>query len=475
MAPAPRGACAAPRTGLPPVSCSVEQWEHLASLAEKGAVLCCPTAAAFFEGLKQGLGWNVYETLLDFEVYTLELQRRDRAEARRGASSSSSSSSESDSSSSLDVNLSETQEAGKVTALDLETLLEGKDGEEVGPEQPKKLKTGRCTGFAMSEAAGARAVVTQTVDLPGILYGFGDFDCVLRLQLPSLEVLVYDSDGRLCPVGLNSVGLGVCVFNLHDRQTEGFEQASLSVQTLVWELLLAGHTLSSALSWLRSLPLRPMCGSALLLADETGVVNVELSPGGLVIGEVQRAAVVSRANHPMLEESEASFGGNKRSRRDSERRLEALRVELKRQQEADAFKLDTEVALSVLRRAKKVRNLSTLALVSMDPLQGQLSVEFRERQEVSETEAARFAVEMGMAPKILNRALNQGGLQMETKRPRMSTGETALHVTRWAKHSIELSAGKGKRTGELGELGENEAWSVYDALAAVSQSFVAVQ
>lgn len=51
---------------------------------------------------------------------------------------------------------------------------------------------------------------------------------------------------------------------------------------------------------------------------------------------------------------------------------------------------------------------------------------FRERQEVSSEEATRFAVEMGLAsgaqkqidsvlvrPKIIERALSQGGLQME--------------------------------------------------------------
>ena len=49
---------------------------------------------------------------------------------------------------------------------------------------------------------------------------------------------------------------------------------------------------------------------------------------------------------------------------------------------------------------------------------------------------------------IFYQALSQAWLQFlvysppceETKRPRMSSGETAFHVTRWAKHAFQLSA-----------------------------------
>eukprot|EP00434_Breviolum_minutum_P030856 symbB.v1.2.027286.t1/scaffold2791.1/size70196/3 len=435
-------------TELPPISCSTQQWKDLAALAQKGARLCCPTAAAFFDGLKEGLGWEVYETMLDFEVYTLELQRRSRVEARQ-RSSSSSSSSDSSSESFVEVNL------GGGESKDSSDQDEVAD--EPSEKRKKLLKNGRCTGFAIAGdtssigGTGKVAIASQTVDLPGILYGFGDFDCVLRLQLPSVELLVYDSDGRLCPIGLNSAGLGICVFNLHDRQTDGFQQASLSVQTLVWELLLSGHTMTSALSWLRDLCLQPMCGSALLLVDDSGAVTVELNPGepagGPVIGEVRQGEAVSRANHPILAESNATFGGNRRARVDSQRRLEAVQRVLEQRAGEVASEVDANGALSLLRKAKKVRNLATLAIVSLSPTQGHLLVEFRERQEVSAAEAARFAVEMGLAPvsqihmpKIIERALSQGGLQMETKRPRMSSGETAFHVTRWAKHAFQLSA-----------------------------------
>eukprot|EP00438_Fugacium_kawagutii_P034781 Skav236245 [mRNA] locus=scaffold829:345802:347295:- [translate_table: standard] len=421
-------------TQLPPISCTNQQWQDMALLAQKGASLCCPTAAAFFDGLKEGLGWDVYETMLDFEVYTLELQRRSREEARQSKQSSSSSSSSDSSDSFLDMDLDHESPSEAEEIMD----------QNQPSEQEKLLKNGRCTGFAIAGdtvsigGTGKAVLATQTVDLPGLLYGFGDFDCVLRLELPSVELLVYDSDGRLCPVGLNSAGLGICVFNLHDRQSDGFHQPSLSVQTLVWELLLQGHTMTSALQWLRDLTLQPMCGSALLLVDDSGAVTVELNPGGPVIGEVRQSEAVSRANHPILPESNATFGGNRRARVDSQRRLEAVQRVLE-QRSASGAQIDAAAALSILRKAKKVRNLSTLAIVSLSPLQGQLLVEFRERQQVSTSEAARFAVEMGLAPKIIERALSQGGLQMETKRQRMTTGETAFHVTRWANHAFHLS------------------------------------
>ena len=106
---------------------------------------------------------------------------------------------------------------------------------------------------------------------------------VLRLQLPSVELLVYDSDGRrvpswqvmplqvflkltaitrrfllarcyracilftralvfcsflgpcrLCPVGLNSAGLGICVFNLHDRSEKHEKQRTHASLWILW-------------------------------------------------------------------------------------------------------------------------------------------------------------------------------------------------------------------------------------------------
>ncbi|CAE7345592.1 Pla2g12a [Symbiodinium sp. CCMP2592] len=338
---------------LPPVSCSMQKWSELACLAREGAVACCPTAAAFFDGLCEGLGWDVYESLLDFEIYTLELQRRERVQARIRPPTDTSSSS--DSSESLVLDASTTEEESEVSGT------RPGDTEASEPSgKRKKPHTGRCTGFAIAGdsskigGVGDAVLVSQTVDLPGLLYGFGDFDCVLRLQLPDLEVLAYDCDGRFCPVGMNSAGLGVCVFNLHDRQTEGFEKPSVSVQTLVWELLLCGHTLRSALAWLQQLKLPPMCGSGLLLVDASGAATVELNPGGPVIGDVHLKDPVLRANHPILSKSATTFGAGKKARRDSERRLQAVEAELERRKDAAKEQFDGGAAISVLRKAKKV-------------------------------------------------------------------------------------------------------------------------
>ncbi|CAE7372326.1 Pla2g12a [Symbiodinium natans] len=128
---------------LPPASCSLEKWRELASLAQEGAVACCPTAAAFFDGLSEGLGWDVYELLLDFEIYTLELQRRDRVQARiRPPTESSSSGSDSSSESLvLDAN-SEEEDAPSADGV--------QEASEPSGKRKKLPQSGRCTGFAIA-------------------------------------------------------------------------------------------------------------------------------------------------------------------------------------------------------------------------------------------------------------------------------------------------------------------------------------
>ena len=105
------------------------------------------------------------------------------------------------------------------------------------------------------QADSKGAFVAQTVELPLTVYAYGDHDMVLQLHVagvactntthhnihnrtqtsripPSVflpgasltfppltpgkgSVCVYDCDGRLCPIGINSAGLAVTVFNLH--------------------------------------------------------------------------------------------------------------------------------------------------------------------------------------------------------------------------------------------------------------------
>jgi len=431
-------------TETPPVSCTAAKWQDLGQNARLGTQMCCPSAAAFFEGLKAGLGWDVYEALVDFEVYTLELQRRAN-ERRRAKSSSSSSSSRSsspkNSSKSGDASDSELDD-GTLASLGMSALE--KDEEEAA--QP--LPNGRCTGFALGGVDGCIGMVAQTADLPPLLYGYGDFDTVLCLKTPQAGTLVYDSDGRLCPIGMNSSGLGIAVFNLHMSQTAGFEQPALTVQTVLWELLLAQHTLSSGTDWLKNIKVPLMCGSALLLADATGSVTVELNAGGPpAISELRCGTPTVRANHPLQDSCKASFGGNDRARRESERRQAALSRRLdswsaKAPERAkgapQAAPASGEDALTVLRSSKKVRNLSTLACVACDIRQRRLHVEFRERQPATEAEVKKIAQELELPAKHVAKALAAGSVQCRTGRRRMTTGKPARHFTRWARHAFTL-------------------------------------
>jgi len=465
-------------TQTPPISCSNAKWQELARNARLGTQMCCPNAAAFFEGLEAGLGWDVYEALVDFEVYTLELQRRADERRRAGKSSSSSSSSSSkassESSNSSDsemdggtlaslgtaaVQMDEEQAEATAEAARIATAgAESKAGAtaevdklanaRVESKAAQPLSNGRCTGFAFGGVDGRVAIVAQTADLPPLLYGYGDFDRVICLKTPHAGALVYDSDGRLCPIGMNSAGMGLSVFNLHLSQTTGFDQPALTVQTVLWELLLAQHTLSSGTDWLRNIKGPLMCGSALLLADATGSKTVELISGSPpAISELRCGTPTIRANHPLQDSSRASFGGSEHARRESERRqatlgrrLSAWSAKAPEQGKGapPAAPSRGEDALAVLRSSKKVRNLSTLACVACDLLQRRLHVEFRERQSATELEVTKIAQELALPPKRVARALAAGSVQCRTGRRRMTTGKPAKHFTRWARHAVSL-------------------------------------
>ncbi|CAK0876005.1 unnamed protein product [Prorocentrum cordatum] len=437
-------------TVLAPVTCSMELWRTLSGYLRAGVQRSCPNAAMFLEGLEQELGWDVYQTQLDFEIYTLELHRRTRvrkalARSKAGPAGSGRPSS----GSSSDASSSGGSSSSLAAALTCAEEREGAAAAEPPVPEPAAAKeqsihSGRCTGFGLSEPGGAQ-LVAQTVDLPGLLYGYGDFDCVLRLRTASGCTLAYDTDGRLCPIGLNSAGLGVGVFNLHQTQTEGFEQPSVSVQALVWELLLGGHTLASAEAFLRELPVPPMCGSALVLTDASGAVIVELSPAGACFCERVAGEPTVRANHALHPQSAKTFGESGRACADSRKRQRALTEQLERWgqlRSADDLSPGCEEALAMLRGAKKVRNQSSLAAVACDLLRGELRVEFRERQEVSSEEIARLAVKVGMAPEKVESFMSSGAIQKDAGRERLQTGLPAAHTTRWAAQSFFLSTGR---------------------------------
>ena len=63
------------------------------------------------------------------------------------------------------------------------------------------------------------------------LSGYGDADTAMRLSLDNgLEVLCYDTDGRLCPIGMSTAGLAVNAFNLHLKGSGVPSEPGLSVQ-----------------------------------------------------------------------------------------------------------------------------------------------------------------------------------------------------------------------------------------------------
>ena len=90
---------------------------------------------------------------------------------------------------------------------------------------------------------------------------------------------------------------------------------------------------------------------------------------------------------------------------------------------------------------------------------------------------------------IFYQALSQAWLQFlvyspsceETKRPRMSSGETAFHVTRWAKHAFQLSAKPSpqdskdgadlcaKKTGDLRKIYMSFIWASYESCCMPQQ------
>lgn len=315
-------------------------------------------------------------------------------------------------------------------------------------------------------------MVAQSVDLPPIVYGFGDLDCVLRLSTPAGAVLAYDVDGRLCPIGLNSAGLGITVFNLFQPHTCGFECPALSTQLVAWELLLGQYTLESAIAWLRSLPSPGvMCGSGLLLADESSAVMVELSAGAApAISELTKGVPIVRANHGLLLQGSEENGESRKSVRESTRRQDSLTATLtaslqpqsrteppgtKLLQEGDASEngagavptagrhqalgVTAQAALKFLAASKGVRNVSTLACIACDVRRRRLCVEFRERQAAGEAETRELAKSRGLTEERAAQLLRSGAVRRQAKTgPRLEAGEPIRHFTRWEAYTYSL-------------------------------------
>lgn len=159
--------------------------------------------------------------------------------------------------------------------------------------------------------------------------------------------MCYDCDGRLCPIGLNSVGLAITLFNLHLRQQHGFERDSIrsyshvkcladvfvSVQALAWEVLLSGRGITDTIAWLQQQPALPMmCGSSIILASNGNLDSYcfELSADDVTAVPMDTGVgPFCRTNHPMTDHNRVHFEGTCPSEeKDSKKRLRELKKEV---------------------------------------------------------------------------------------------------------------------------------------------------
>ena len=114
-----------------------------------------------------------------------------------------------------------------------------------------------CTGFGYKSTN--RAVCGQTLEMSTDTYNYGRFDTIYRLHNTStnVEVLVYDVGCILSPFGLNSKGLGLCVFNLYNSDyclpPYSNSEHRVPMAALQWEILLRGSSdVNQTFSFLRS-------------------------------------------------------------------------------------------------------------------------------------------------------------------------------------------------------------------------------
>jgi len=272
------------------------------------------------------------------------------------------------------------------------------------------------------------------------MYGFGDMDRVLDLRTGAGQVLAYDVDGRLCPIGLNSEGLAVGIFNLHFSHPDGFDKPSLPVQAVVWELLLGQYTLKSAIVFLRSLAVNPMCGSALLLGDATGSCCVELnSTGQFRIPEPAKDVPIVRANHPLDASFLPSYGDRESAHRDSVKRMLSLSLKV-REAHQNCANLAGNHALELFISAPKVRNPCTLACISIDILKKELVIDFKERFPATDGDVEELLESTGKSRPFVKQLMKLGTVVAEEPLgDRITTGAEAEHIASWTRRTYALS------------------------------------
>lgn len=177
------------------------------------------------------------------------------------------------------------------------------DDERIGDDQGAFVAG--CTGIA---CGGGRLGQTEEVD-PHV-YDYGAQDRVASLRLSAAEsqaALVYDPACSFCPIGLSTGALCISRFTLypdepHDASsTHGF----IPLAAVLWELLLSGSSLDSAVALLHSLFEGPKggmaSGAAMVLSEHPrGTVVLEWCRSALWVSPVVCEGALIRANHCLL-------------------------------------------------------------------------------------------------------------------------------------------------------------------------------
>lgn len=346
-------------------SMTEEKLQELTAHAKVAILKSCPHTAAFLEGLTKSTGIDMWSGMLDFELENwdglISMQKKKEKAVQKAA-----------------------QIAAAVAEASADPPLKAK-------VRSRKLPKGHCTGLAFASSTNSQcAMVAQTVELPMKLYGQGDADMVLHLEWqvgPATQrVLCYDTDGRCCPVGLNSAGLGIGIFTLKQSQDVGFTRPSLTIQALLWELLLGQYTLASALQYLTHLPHTLMCGAALLLTDKSGAVNVELNADGVYFNAASQDLLIRRANHPLLDATKTHDCNSSAEKKYSIARLQHLDILLQAQakkskskESIDHLTVGPAHALAALCGSDLILNSRALAVVVCDMDACRLFCLFKER------------------------------------------------------------------------------------------------
>jgi hypothetical protein len=156
----------------------------------------------------------------------------------------------------------------------------------LGSEEPDK-----CSSFAIRGTSG-RTWVGQNMDLDVSTDGH---QAILRIEGSDLNpgAIVFTIGGMVGLMGVNRIGLGVCVNSLPDLPSAG---TGLPVAFVLRELL-RSRDIQSAVHFLRKVP--HATSQHYLLATAEMIRSFEASSAGVLEYESERANCVLHTNHPL--------------------------------------------------------------------------------------------------------------------------------------------------------------------------------